>query len=144
VKPVSVVWDRKLLWLEETVLLCTLVAAVYGWLALPVATTWHLALHVLTAAGIVALIAFAAILARRAFGPLRWTAALLPPLAIALFVALGAPYLLLNWIPELASFVAQAISAALRSLLAAFLCSGALIWLWASASDPVRNPTQGD
>lgn len=143
-KPVSVIWERKLLWLEETVLLGAVLAAVYGWLALPVATTWHLALHVITAAGIVALVAFAVILARRAFGPLRWSASALPPLAIALFLTLGAPYLLLNWIPELASFPAQAISAALRSLLAAFVCSGALLWLWANAGDPGRNPAQGD
>ena len=133
-KPVSVVWDHKLLWLEETLLLAALVAAIYGWLALPVATTWHLALHVVTAAGILALIVFAAMLARRTYGPLRFTIAALVPAAIALFIAVGAPYLLLNWVPALGSLTAQAISAALRSLLAGLLCAGALLWLWANAT----------
>ena len=133
-KPVTVVWNHKLLWLEETLLLAALVAAVYGWLALPVATTWHLALHVVTAAGILALIVFAAILARRAYGPLRISIAVLAPLAIALFIAIVAPYFLMSWVPALGSLTAQAISAALRFLLAALLCTGALLWLWANAT----------
>lgn len=137
--PVSVVWGRKLLWLEETLLLVVLVAATYGWLALPVATIWHLALHVVTAAGIAAIIAFAAILARRAFGPLHWrSAALLAPLALALLIAAGAPYVLLSWVPALESLTAQAVSAALRFLVAAFLCTGAMLWLWANAATAER------
>lgn len=135
-KSVSIVWDRKLLWLEETVLLAAVIAAVYGWLALPVATMWHLALHVVTAAGILALIVFAAMLAGRTYGPLRWTTTILAPIAIALFIAIGAPYLLLSWVPQLASFTAQAISASLRSMIAALLCTGALLWLWANAAEP--------
>ena len=134
-KSLSILWDRKLLWLGETALLGALVAAVYGWLALPVATTWHLALHVITAAGIVALVVLGAMLARRAYGRLRWNAALLAPLALALIIALGAPYLLLNWVPQLGSLTAQAVSAALRFLLAGLLSTGALLWLWANATD---------
>lgn len=122
------------MWLEETLLLAALVAAAYGWLALPVATTWHLALHVVTVAGMIAVIVFAAMLARRAYGPLRFTIAALAPLAIALMIAIGAPYLLLNWVPELGSLTAQAISAAVRFLLAALFCTGALLWLWANAA----------
>lgn len=134
-KPVSAVWGRKLLWVEETLLLAALVAAVYGWLALPVATIWHLVLHVITAAGTIALIVFAAMLARRAYGPLRLrNAALLAPLAIAILVGVGAPYLLLNWVPPLGSMAVQAISAALRFLLAGLLCTGALLWLWVNAT----------
>jgi hypothetical protein len=135
VKPVSIVWARKLLWLEETVLLAALLAAAYGWLALPVATTWHLALHVITAAGMIALIFLAVMLARKAFGPPRWTTAIPGPLALALVIAAGAPYLLLNWVPELSSLTAQAISAALRFLLAGLLVTGAMLWLWANATD---------
>jgi hypothetical protein len=135
VKPVSIVWDRKLLWFQELVLLAALIAAAYGWLALPVATTWHLAMHVITAAGMIALIILAVMLARRAFGPLRWTTAALGPLALTLIIAAGAPYLLLNWVPELSSLTAQAISAALRFLLAGLLVTGALLWFWANATD---------
>lgn len=138
-KPVAAVWDRKLLWLEETLLLAALVAAIYAWLALPVATMWHLTLHVITAVGIVALIVFAAMLARRAYGPPRWrNAALLPPLVIAVLIGAGAPYLLMNWVPSLGSMTLQAISAALRLLLAGLLCTGALLWLWANATDERR------
>ncbi len=134
-KPVSVLWDRKLLWAEETLLLAVLAAAVYGWLALPVATAWHLAFHVLSAAGIAALMAFAVLLARRAFGPLRWRTAVLAPLAIALLGAFGAPYLLVHWVPEFGSLAAQALSAALRFLLAGLAATGALLWFWANATD---------
>jgi hypothetical protein len=88
-----------------------------------------------TAAGIIALIVFAVMLARRAFAPLRWrNVALLAPLALALLIAAGTPYLLLHWVPQLSSLAAQAISAALRFLLAALLCTGALLWLWANAT----------
>ncbi len=137
-KPVSIVWDRKLLWLEETVLLAALIAAAYGWLALPVATTLHLALHVITAAGMIALLGLAVMLARQAFGPMRWKTAVLGPLALTLIIAAGAPYLLLNWVPELSSLTAQAISAALRFLLAGLLVTGALLWFWANATDERR------
>lgn len=138
-KGVSIVWDRKLLWLEQTLILFALAGAVYGWLALPVATVWHLAMHLVVGGALVALVVLAGVLARRALGPPRWRMpALLAPLGLALLVAAGAPYLLLNWVPEFGSLAAQAASAAARFVLAALLVSGALLWLWGNATDERR------
>ncbi|MBI5086990.1 MAG: hypothetical protein HZB13_20630, partial [Acidobacteria bacterium] len=62
-------WRQKLLWLQEALLLAALLAAAYGWLSLPVAGNWHLALHALTALAMLAIAVFAVRLALRAFAP---------------------------------------------------------------------------
>ncbi len=49
-------------------------------------------------------------------------------LPVALLVGLGGPWLLVNWVPEVAGFTGQAVSAGIRFALAGVCFVGA--WLW--------------
>ncbi len=125
---------HKLLWLEETVLLAGALAGIYGWLLLPVATTWQLALHLLVALAILSLLYFGGLLAWRGFAPFDWKRAFTAPpfwLALLLWLAIGLwlPYKLIGWIPEFAGLAAQFASALVRVALAGSLFTGGLLWL---------------
>lgn len=127
-------WLRKRLWLQETLLLAALLAAAYGWLSLPVAGNWHLALHVLTALAMLSVAVFGVRLAWRAFAPCHGAGILAEAhfwLALVIWVAAGLwlPVKLIWWIPELAGLPMQAASAAVRFLLAGLLFAGGLLWL---------------
>lgn len=132
-------WRWKSLWLVETLLLAIVLASVYGWLALPVARWWHIASHVAVALLVAGLIYLALRLMRRKLA--GGTSALKEPafwLATLLWVLVGLwlPYRLIWWVPALDGFNAQAISAALRFLVAGTLFTGAWMWLAACASRP--------
>jgi hypothetical protein len=134
---VARVWAHKLLWLGETLLLGVTGAAVYGWLALPVATVWHLVAHLLLAGAILALLYFGLRLASRSLGPANWKRAARAPqfwiFALACVAAgVWLPFRLIWWIPVFDALAAQAASAALRFTMAAALCTGALLCLLAA------------
>jgi hypothetical protein len=132
-------WQWKGLWAVETLLLGILLGAVYGWLALPVAKWWHIALHVAGAAVMAGLVYFAVRLVRRKLAGGAWKAAD-PAFWLAcvlwLLVGLWLPYRLVFWVPDVAGMTAQAVSAGIRFVLAAVLFTGAWMWLAACAARP--------
>lgn len=132
------VWAHKLLWLGEIVLLGVTGAVAYGWLALPVATVWHLVAHLLLAGAILSLLYFGLRLASRALGPADWKRAIHAPqfwiLAFVCIVAgLWLPFRLIWWIPVFDALAAQAASVALRFAAASVLFTGAMLCLLAAA-----------
>lgn len=126
--------SKKLLWIEETALIGLLLGGAYLWLGLPVATTLNLAEHVLLLLVMAGLVWLAIALANRAFGKVRFGKALKTPAfwlyaLVALAVGVVLPYQLIWWIPEVGSMTAQAVSAAVRFLLAGVLFTGSFLWL---------------
>jgi hypothetical protein len=140
----SRLYAHKLLWLEEAFLLASALAGIYGWLLLPVATIWHLALHLLVTLAILSLLYFGVRLAWRRFAPFDWKRAISAPsfwMAMLLWLALGLwlPYKLVGWIPEFAGLAAQFASAVIRVALAGMLFTGGLLWLIACGA---RTPEE--
>lgn len=130
---------HKMLWLQETLLLAAAFAGFYGWLLLPVATVWNLALHVLIALTVLSLLYFGALLAWRTFRPFDLKRAFTAPqfwLAVLLWLALGlwVPYKLIVWVPDFAGLAAQVVSVLIRVALAGALFTGGLLWLLACMS----------
>jgi hypothetical protein len=134
----AALWRQKWLWLGLTVITGVLVADVYIWLGLAVATVWHLLAHVVLALLGVALVGFALWWTRRRLGaPAVRVAARLPwfwlAVAVSLAAALGLPYALLHWVPAFDTFSAQLLSALARTFVAGLIFTGALAWLHACA-----------
>ncbi len=124
------VWSRKRLWAGETLLLGAMLAGFYGWLMLPVATVYHLALHVLSGVALLCLVLLGALRAYRAFGaPRRLGVHWILPVP-----AVWCAWLLVRWVPQVGSLPAEAASAAVRLTAAAALVTGAVLWTWACAA----------
>ena len=132
-------WEWKGLWVVETLLLGLVLGLVYGWLALPVAKWWHLALHVVVGLAIVGLVYLAIRLMRRKVAggraavkePAFWAA-----VVVWVVVGLWLPYRLIWWVPAVDGMTAQAFSAGLRFVLAAGVFTKAWMWLVACAAPP--------
>jgi hypothetical protein len=132
-------WQWKGLWLVETLLLGAVLGAAYGWLALPVAQWWHIALHVVVGSLILGLVYLAIRLVRRKVAggrsavkePAFWVAVLL-----WLVVGLWLPYRLIWWVPSVDGMTAQAFSAGLRFVLAAGVFTKGWMWLVACGAPP--------
>ena len=129
----KLLWSRKLLWLEETLLLAAVLAGIYGWLGLPVASAWLLGLHVLAGLAIVAVVVFGCLLSRR-MGSADWRGAVRGgpfwlAVGLCLIAGFAIPYWLVWWIPNLEGMTAQAISALVRFAAAGLLFTGSLLWL---------------
>jgi len=135
---------RKLLWLGQTALLAAALALSFAFLTLPVARWWQLALHAACFLALGGLCFLSYWWARRAL-PARPWAVKEPVFGLALIlwllVALWAPWRLLWWVPAVEGLPLQALSAALRFLLAGLLFTGASLWLAACKEVPHEEPT---
>ncbi|WP_321474819.1 hypothetical protein [uncultured Paludibaculum sp.] len=131
--------SQKLLWIEETALMGAILGSIYVWLGLPVATTLNLVEHALLILLILGLLWVSIWLANRAFGRVQFGKVLKLPAfwisaVITLVVGFVLPYYLIWWIPDLGSMTAQAVSAAIRFLIAGLLFTGAMLWLHCTAT----------
>lgn len=106
------------------------------WLAAPLATGTHVALHAAYALWALAFLWYALWLARRRFAPagIRLGRALprkefWGALPVAAAAGLLLPWGLIHWVPAFSSLAAQAASAMVRFLAAWGLFSGSVCWL---------------
>jgi hypothetical protein len=121
---------RPRLWIEQFFAYLFLGYVAYLWLALPVGRVWQVAILLLTALLWLGALFFAA---RRAMVMLRRDAPRMPVAKVLLLglalatVGLFGPWLLVQWVPTLESFTAQAASFVARFGLAYLLLLGC--WL---------------
>lgn len=130
-------WQHKGTWLAVTGMAAGEAGLLAWWLTLPVATAWNLALH---AAVLILMLGFAVLawrMTRRAFPKGRWQVWPAVPLALAAGIAL--PAALVWWVPGFESMEAQAVSMALRFVLAGVLFTGSLLWLAACGAAQVEE-----
>lgn len=108
------------------------------WLAAPLATGMHVAMHVALAIWGLGFLWYALWLARRRFAPagirpgrLVAQAQLWSALGLAAAAGLLLPWALVHWVPVFSSLPAQMASALVRFLIAWALFSGSVCWLMA-------------